>query len=396
MSSVAASQESLPVQAPVGDIRSLPRSERARLLGEELDALHARTVADMGERDIAYMTRVHRFSLTMEVFGRGAMYLSVLPLAFTAGAISLISFIAGVCALAVHKQLQWEIYHTVFHGAYDRLAGGTVFPSKSSRWDMPIDEEAWRRGHNVLHHGATNVLGIDPDMGLCTMRMTEQSVWRPRHRHQVLILFGLVAPNFGFLLNLHFTGLDEHWFGERETSGGRPKASAKRAWRQALRKYLPHYAKSYLLFPALAGPFFWKIMIGNFLAELLRDIYSSLVQVCGHVGEEQKSWPAGTRPSGRGDWYAMQIEATKNFEVSLPLAILSGGIDRHIEHHLFPRLPPNRLREIAPRVRAICEKHGFRYHTDPLGRSLSKAVRQLGLLSRDSTPSGQAAASEGP
>ena len=50
---------------------------------------------------------------------------------------------------------------------------------------------------------------------------------------------------------------------------------------------------------------------------------------------------------------AMQVEAANDFEVSLPISILCGGLDRQIEHHLFPTLAPPRLREIAPRVRAI-------------------------------------------
>jgi linoleoyl-CoA desaturase len=76
----------------------------------------------------------------------------------------------------------------------------------------------------------------------------------------------------------------------------------------------------------------------------------------------------------------MQVEATHNFEVSLPISILCGGLDRQIEHHLFPRLAPQRLRQIAPAVRAVCEKHGVRYQSASWGRTLKKAlarVRQL-------------------
>jgi fatty acid desaturase len=49
----------------------------------------------------------------------------------------------------------------------------------------------------------------------------------------------------------------------------------------------------------------------------------------------------------------MQVEASSNFEVSLPVSILCGALDKQIEHHLFPTLPPQRLRQIAPEVRAM-------------------------------------------
>ncbi len=74
------------------------------------------------------------------------------------------------------------------------------------------------------------------------------------------------------------------------------------------------------------------------------------------------------------------MEATNDFEVSRPLSILCGGLDRQIEHHLFPRLPPERLREVAPQVRAACEAHGVAYKTDTWGRTLAKALRHVRAL----------------
>ena len=63
------------------------------------------------------------------------------------------------------------------------------------------------------------------------------------------------------------------------------------------------------------------------------------------------------------------------------LSILCGGLDKQIEHHVFPRLPPNRLREIAPRVRAICERHGVRYLSANGHTTLRDVFRQLRRLS---------------
>ncbi len=168
--------------------------------------------------------------------------------------------------------------------------------------------------------------------------------------------------------------------------------SALAAHKKALRKYLPHYLKEYVVFPALAGPFFWKVMLGNWLAATMRDIYSAATIYCGHVGEDVASYPEGTRPRGQGAWYAMQVEAANDFEVSLPISILCGALDRQIEHHLFPRFAPNRLREAAPLVRAACERHGVRYNTASWPATLRKALRQIRRLSRDvSAPAGTSA-----
>jgi linoleoyl-CoA desaturase len=69
--------------------------------------------------------------------------------------------------------------------------------------------------------------------------------------------------------------------------------------------------------------------------------------------------------------------------VSLPISILCGGLECQIEHHLFPTLPPRRLREIAPEVRAICAKHGVDYKTDTWGRALRKALSHIADLAHE-------------
>jgi fatty acid desaturase len=40
-----------------------------------------------------------------------------------------------------------------------------------------------------------------------------------------------------------------------------------------------------------------------------------------------------------------------------------GGLQHHIEHHLFPRLPRHSLPKVRPLVRALCEKHGLPYRS---------------------------------
>ncbi len=45
---------------------------------------------------------------------------------------------------------------------------------------------------------------------------------------------------------------------------------------------------------------------------------------------------------------------------------MTGNLSHQIEHHLFPDLPSNRYAEIAPKVRALCERFGLPYTTGPL------------------------------
>jgi fatty acid desaturase len=359
------------------DPRRLPEAERYRLFGEELDAVKQDVLARVGAEDVRYVRRMNLFSRTMEIVGRGLIFFSPEP----------VSFVAGVVALWIHKQLQsTEIGHTALHGAYDHLAGAEAFASKTYRWDTPIDEESWRYAHNVRHHGNTNIAGRDPDIDFGTVRLTERTPWMRRHRWQLPLSLAVIFPNFSFFIGGHASGLNDVFI-----DNGRPEKfdilpdrspeSVRAAWRKALRKYVPYYLYNYVLWPVLAGPMFWKVLLGNWLAETMRDVYSAATIFCGHVGHDVKSYPAGTKAHGRGQWYAMQVEAANDYEVSWPVSVLCGALDRQIEHHLFPQLPPQRLREIAPRVRAICDRYGVQYRTDTWGRTLRGALAHVRELS---------------
>jgi linoleoyl-CoA desaturase len=350
--------------------------DRHRLFGEELDLVKKRALAAVGEADVVHVKRLRRFSRAMEIVGRALIHVSFEPALF----------LTGVGALWLHKQLEaTEIGHTALHGAYDGLPGAEAFASRTFRWDSPIDEESWRQGHNIRHHGNTNVAGKDPDIHFGHVRLTDKTEARPRARWTLPVNLFFIFTNFGLVMNGHFTGLNDLLMdnglpGKLDVLPDRSWASRRLAYKRSLRKYVPYYLYNYVLFPALAGPFFWKVLLGNWMAETMRDVYTAATIWCGHIGEDVESWPAGTKAHGRGEWYAMQVVAANNFEVSRPLSILCGGLDLQIEHHLFPTLPPHRLREIAPEVKAICAKYGVAYKIDTWGRTLAKALRHVDAL----------------
>jgi linoleoyl-CoA desaturase len=309
----------------------------------------------------------------MEIVGRTLIHFSPEP----------ITFATGVGALWLHKQLEaTEIGHTALHGAFDHLPGAEDFASKTFVWDVPIDEASWRAGHNIKHHQYTNITGKDPDIHFGPVRLNAHTPHRPFHYVQVPWVL-LEAATFLAGMNLHFTGVADA-LGDAEHLDVLPDRSpreVRRAFGRALRKYIPYYAKEYGVYPALAGPWFWKVMAGNWLAATMRDLYTAATIYCGHVGDDVADYPAGTKAHGRGEWYKMQIEAANDFEVPLPISILCGALDRQIEHHLFPKFPTNRLREIAPEVRRVCAEHGVAYRTDTWPKTLARVFVRLAKLS---------------
>ena len=359
---------------------------RLRSFGEAIDAIRKRAEAEIGAEDVAYFERIDRFSRRLELVGRALIHISFEP----------VTFFVGVGALWVHKQLQCgEIGHAVMHGAFDHLPEATRFHSKTYRWDFPLDEPSWENAHVRGHHVYANIVGRDDNIHYGIVRFNEGTPWRWYHALQPLVVFPMSA-NLGMLACFQMTGLTDVFFGS-----GRPGAfdfieersprEIAGAFKKALRKWVPYYAKNYVFYPLLAGPFFPKVLLGNWMAESLRDLWLSATVLSGHIANDVSVYPEGTRAKSRGEYYAMQASATNNYEASPWVSLMSGALDCHIEHHLFPHLPPNRLRMIRREVEEACDAHGVPYRREPWVALLKKTYLRLCELARRPHPTAEPA-----
>ena len=55
-----------------------------------------------------------------------------------------------------------------------------------------------------------------------------------------------------------------------------------------------------------------------------------------------------------------------NISGSNAMHMMTGNLSFQIEHHLFPDLPSNRYKEIAPKVKDVFERYGLEYTTGSL------------------------------
>ncbi|HZJ05132.1 MAG TPA: fatty acid desaturase, partial [Nocardioidaceae bacterium] len=79
----------------------------------------------------------------------------------------------------------------------------------------------------------------------------------------------------------------------------------------------------------------------------------------------------------RGEWYLRQMLGAANIEGSPFLHLMTGNLSFQIEHHLFPDLPSNRYKEIAPKVRELFERYGLTYTTGSLPRQVGSAWKKV-------------------
>ena len=120
-----------------------------------------------------------------------------------------------------------------------------------------------------------------------------------------------------------------------------------------------------------------------------------------HHHEQQQSYDRGEDSSSSssssfsptGDFLVDQLASTNNVAPRSALfSWLCGGINCHIEHHLFPMVAPELLPAIAPVVEGFARRHGLPYRSYPHPAALWAdharfllAIDEDGAITRDLT-----------
>ncbi len=213
--------------------------------------------------------------------------------------------------------------------------------------------------HVPLHHVHTNVQGLDPDIEVHFPLVRE----RPE---QPLYFFHRLQPIYAwilYLITLPVLWVNDivaisigWWFG--------PYGKMRRPYFEetvlfALSKvfsFSVFYALPFLLHPWPQALTIVALMLGG--AGLAVQGTFAL----SHQNELAMNL-AGRKTTQPGDWGALQVETTVDFQHGhwLPTTLL-GGLGYQMEHHLFPTLSYSRLHEVAPIVRQTCAEFDVPYY----------------------------------
>jgi NADPH-dependent stearoyl-CoA 9-desaturase len=342
-------------------------SQDVERLGEELDAIRASVVATRGERDAAYIRTVISVQRKLELGSRAVLLVSMFPPAW----------ILGTAGLALAKIIEnMEVGHNVMHGQWDWMRDPKIH-STTWEWDNASPSEQWKHSHNELHHTYTNVVGKDNDLGYGIMRVDEDQRWVPLYLAQPLWNF-LNACFFEYGIAAYDLELGKNLATRKRRSSPEFKARA----RQVLRKIRGQVTKDYLAHPILSGPSFLHTLTANATANLVRNLWTHSVIMCGHFPEGVETFEkASIDGETRGEWYLRQMLGSANITGSRAMHFMTGNLSFQVEHHLFPDLPSNRYQEIAPQVRALFEKYGLTYVTGSLPRQVGSAWKKVFRLS---------------
>ena len=341
--------------------------EQVAQFAKELEAIRDDAMAKVGQEDADYIRGVYNQVRYSEIAGRTLLgTLGWLPPAWLAG-VALLSFSKIVDNM--------ELGHNVMHGQFDWM-NDPAFNGANFEWDNACAGPLWRHYHNYMHHTYTNVLGKDHDIGYNLVRMHEDQPWAPSD------LFNLpktaaLALLFQWAVGYHDIQVSVDEYADdpklKEIMTDKTHAMFKKMGRQI--------AKDYVFFPAISTVNAIPTFFGNMAANVNRNVWSFAVIFCGHFTADAEMFEDNVENETRGEWYIRQIKGSSNISGGKIMHFMSGNLSHQIEHHLFPDMPSNRYAEVAPKVKALCEKYGINYNTGNFGKQFSEVMFRIAKYS---------------
>jgi len=318
--------------------------------------------------------------------GKAVAIAAIVASAYWCLVVSDVALALRMCAAAVLAvglvAVGTGIMHDANHGSFSRhtwLNRTLAYTSDA----LGASSWLWRFQHNTLHHGNTNVVGVDADIALAPFaRLAPSQPWHRWYRAQHIYMW----PLYGFLTLKNFlvSDLVALTTGRMDQQPFRTRVRRADVVRIVVGK-LCHIGWA-IVIPLLFNPW-WAVLAFYVACSWCVGFMLALVFQLAHcVDNADVADPTASR---RGDDFAMhQLRTTVDVDSRVPVLghvfrWVAGGLDHQIEHHLAPRLPHTIYPTIARRFRRACTQHGIAYHVQPgVWAALRSHARWLHEMSR--------------
>jgi len=364
----------------LGDGHAVPLPDIDReAFAADISALRRELIADLGPADLAHLRKMERWGRACTLLGYALAWMVPNPIA--------------ALLLALGNVARWTmVTHHVMHRGYDRVPGVPARLSSKSYalgWRRYLDwldwmhPAAWAHEHNHLHHFHTGEID-DPDL-------VEHNAWlirlraTPRPVKWLLVLLLMATWKLTYYAPNTLWALQQQRLiraQSPEQASSQPLPTPGTVWRLLYpgerlllplsRRALEFYARCVLpyglirfgLIPALflpLGTWAWAaVLINSLLAEIIANIHAFLIIVPNHAGDDV--WRFDGRVKDKAEFYLRQVTGSVNYPGgSDGQDFLMGYLNYQIEHHVWPDLPMGKYRQAAPRLKAICARHGVPY-----------------------------------
>ena len=263
-----------------------------------------------------------------------------------------LAFVFTQMGLLAHEAGHRQMFHRAWKHDLVTLVGGNFFLGMSSAW--------WIDKHN-RHHSHPNQLGMDPDIEIPFLDFTgaeeleQMSAFRRfLVRHQAFIFLpALMTVSIGLQ---HKSVL---FLAQKK-----PKYHALE-WVLLGAHFVGYFA---LIFSCLP---FWQAVLFVVVHQALTGLYLGSIFAPNHKGM------AVIENESDMDFLHRQVLTSRNIHAHPWTDFLYGGLNYQIEHHLFPSMPRNRLKQAQRLIQAFCQAHAISYHETSILRSFQEIILYL-------------------
>jgi fatty acid desaturase len=359
---------------------------------KDVTALGKELRQNTGEEDVAHLQKIVQWRNIAAVVGLATVWMTPNPVT--------------VVALSTWIYASWTmIAHHTCHGGYNRVDAGRYnsrgfalgLMNRAVDWLDWMQPEAWNVEHNRLHHYRLNE-GKDPDLVQRNLDFLRDAKLPVAIKYAAVTSFLPVWKWFYYAPNTY----KELKINEMKSQGKElpegfdpEQAATIVSLFDPSRKDLRQVVKPHEVFTHVFGPFLARYaaipgvlcllpgvgptlaahaVVNLFLAELLTNVHAFITIVTNHAGEDLYTFDDAVKPNS-GPFYVRQIIGSANYDAGNDVVDFAHGwLGYQIEHHVWPDLSMLQYQRGAPKLKAICEKHGVPYIQENVFERLRKTV----------------------
>ena len=224
---------------------------------------------------------------------------------------------------------------------------------------LGLSRQWWIDKHNE-HHGHPNQMDLDPDVDIPLLAFEEEQALQKRGFARFVVKYqaALIFP-LSLLQSLSMLRSSIEFLAAKK---------AKSTLVEAL-TICAHYALYFGLLFSVLEPLQALLFIA-----VHRGLFGTyMVSI---FAPNHKAMPLLERDS-KVDFLRRQVLTSRNVIAHPITDFWYGGLNYQIEHHLFPRLPRNKLREAQPIIRGFCRDHSIAYHETSVLQSYKEILQHL-------------------
>ena len=240
------------------------------------------------------------------------------------------------------------------------------------RFLVAVSKSWWADQHG-MHHRYTNDIDLDPHNVLPIVAFSEEQASRTTG-----FLRGLIRYQAVYYVPLLFF----ESYGMRVISVRFLLSERTLGYRLELLMMVVHFA---MYFTALSFVFgVWQMFLFVVVHQGVFGFYSASIFAPNHKG-----MPVNDEDTRR-DFLRSQVTSSRNLKGNSLVDFWYVGLNFQIEHHLFPSMPRNKLREARIVVREFCMARSISYYKTGVLQSIKDILQFLNQVgaSRGTKPTG--------